>query len=124
MGPVLAAGFARMRQTARRAGLEGARLVLGGHSVVPFAQRGEAPWRELELLVDSGLTPLEALTAATGTAAAFLYRGDQFGTLRPGLLADLVVYRDDPSQRIAAIRSVERVMVEGRWVDVERYRTF
>jgi imidazolonepropionase-like amidohydrolase len=124
MAPVLVAGFEKMRQTARRASLEGARLVLGGHSVVPFAQRGEAPWRELELLVESGLTPLEALTAATGTAAAFLYRGDQFGTLRPGLLADLVVFRDDPSQRIAAIRSVERVMIEGRWVDVDRYRAY
>ncbi len=90
MVPVLAAGFAKMKQLTRRAGQEGARLVMGGHSTVPFAERGEAPWRELELLVESGLTPLEAITAATGTAAAFLYRGDEFGTLRPGLRADLV----------------------------------
>jgi imidazolonepropionase-like amidohydrolase len=113
-----------MKQLTRRVGVEGARLVMGGHSTVPFAGRGEAPWRELELLVESGLSPLEALTAATGTAAAFLYRSDQIGTLRPGLKADLVVIRGNPSRDITAIRSVERVMVNGQWVDIARYRSY
>jgi imidazolonepropionase-like amidohydrolase len=116
------AGFARMKQLTRRVALEGGRVVMGGHSAVPFAGRGEAPWREMELLVESGFTPLEAITAATGTAAAFLYKDKEFGTLKPGLLADIAVFRDDPSANIAAIRSVERVMVAGRWVDVARYR--
>ena len=98
--PVLVAGFAKMKQLTRRVAQEGARIVVGGHTDVPFASRGEAPWRELELLVESGFTPLEAITAATGTAAAFLYRGDEFGTLRPGLKADLVVLRGDPTRDI------------------------
>jgi imidazolonepropionase-like amidohydrolase len=97
---------------------------MGGHSTVPFADRGEAPWRELELLVDSGLSPLEAITAATGTAAAFLYRAGEFGTLRAGLKADLVVLRGDPSRNISDIRTVERVMVDGKWIDVSRYRSY
>jgi imidazolonepropionase-like amidohydrolase len=118
------AGFAKMQQLTTRVALEGGRIVVGGHSEVPFAGRGEAPWRELELLVESGLTPLEAISAATGTAAAFLYRGNDFGTLRPGLLADIVVFRDDPSSNIAAIRSVERVMVGGAWLDAGRYRAY
>jgi imidazolonepropionase-like amidohydrolase len=122
--PVMAAGFARMKQLTRRAGLAGARLVMGGHSTVPFAPRGEAPWRELELLVESGLSPLEAITAATATAAAFLYRSDQLGMVRPGLQADLVVLRDNPLRNISAIRTVERVMVGGRWADVGRYRAY
>ncbi|MDP9322790.1 MAG: amidohydrolase family protein [Acidobacteriota bacterium] len=121
---VMAAGFAKMKELTRRSGLEGARLVMGGHSTVPFAERGEAPWRELELLVESGLSPLEAITAATGTAAGFLYRGDQFGTLRPGLQADLVILRGDVSRDISAIRTVDRVMVGGKWVDVAKYRTY
>ena len=121
---VMAAGFEKMKQLTRRAGLEGARLVMGGHSTVPFADRGEAPWRELELLVESGLSPLEAITAATGTAASFLYRSDEFGTLRQGLKADLVAVRGDPSRRISDIRNVERVMVDGRWVEVQRYRGY
>ena len=120
----MVAGFAKMKQLARRAGMEGARLVMGGHTSVPFAGRGEAPWRELELLVESGLSPLEAITAATGTAAAFLYRSDELGTLRPGLKADLVVLRGDPSRNISDIRTVERVMVGGRWIDLSRYRSY
>ena len=121
---VMAAGFAKMKELTRRSGLEGARLVMGGHSTVPFAARGEAPWRELELLVESGLSPLQAITAATGTAAGFLYRSDQFGTLRPGLQADLVILRGDVSRDISAIRTVDRVMVGGKWVDVAKYRTY
>jgi imidazolonepropionase-like amidohydrolase len=124
MAGIMAAGFAKMKQLTRRVGVEGARLVMGGHSTVPFAGRGEAPWRELELLVDSGLTPLEAITAATSTAAAFLYRSDQIGTLRASLQADLVVLRADPSRNISAMRSVDRGLVAGQWIDVARYRTY
>ncbi len=124
MAGIMAAGFAMMKQLTRRVRTEGARLVMGGHSTVPFAERGEAPWRELELLVDSGLTPVEAITAATSTAAGFLYRSDQIGALRAGLQADLVVLRADPSRDISAIRSVDRVMVAGQWIDVARYRAY
>jgi imidazolonepropionase-like amidohydrolase len=121
---MMAAGFGKMKQLTRRVAQEGARVVMGGHTDVPFAERGEAPWRELELLVESGLTPLEALTAATGTAAGFLYQSDRIGTLRPGLQADLVVVNGDPSTDISAVRHVDRVMVAGRWIDVARYRGY
>jgi len=120
----MADGFAKMKQLTRRAGQEGARIVMGGHSTVPFAARGEAPWRELELLVESGFSPVEAITAATGTAAGFLYKSDEFGTLRSGLRADLVVLRGDVSRDISAIRTVDRVMVNGEWVDCARYRSY
>ena len=92
----MVSGFLKMKQLTRRVAQEGARIVVGGHTSVPFASRGEAPWRELELLVESGFTPHEAIAAATGTAADFLYRGDDFGRLRPGLKADIVVLRGDP----------------------------
>jgi len=124
MVPMLEAGFTKMKELTRRAGRAGARVVMGGHSTVPFAGRGEAPWRELELLVESGFSTLEAITAATGTAAAFLYRSDQLGTLRRGLQADLVVLGDNPLRSITAVRSVERVLVAGEWIDLARYRTY
>ena len=122
--PVLVAGFAKMKHLARRASQEGARVVMGGHSTVPFAARGQAPWRELELLVESGFSPIEAITAATATAAAFLYRSDQLGALRPGFNADLVVLRGQPDRDVTAIRTVERVMVAGQWVDTAKYRQY
>ena len=121
---MMEAGFANMKRLARRAALEGARIVVGGHSSVPFAGRGEAPWRELELLVESGFTPLEALTAATGTAAAFLYRERELGTLSPGLAADLVVLERDPVTDIRAVRTVQRVMAGGDWLDRNKYKTY
>jgi imidazolonepropionase-like amidohydrolase len=122
LAPVLVAGFARMKQLTRRVALEGARVVVGGHTEVPFAGRGEAPWREIELLVESGFSPLEAIAAATGTAAAFLNQSDRFGMLRPGLQADLVILEGNPLRAIADIRTVERVMVRGRWIERARYR--
>lgn len=122
--PVLAAGFEKMKQLTRRAASEGARVVMGGHTEVPFAARGEAPWRELELLVESGFTPREAITAATSTAAGFLYKSDQIGSLRRGLQADIVILKEDPERNISAVRSVERVMVGGQWVEIGRYRDY
>jgi imidazolonepropionase-like amidohydrolase len=122
--PTLAAGFAKMKQLTRRAAQEGARIVMGGHTDVPFAARGEAPWRELELLVDSGFSPVEAITAATGTAAGFLYRSNELGTLRPGLQADLVIVRGDATRDISAVRQTERVMIAGKWIDIARYQKY
>jgi len=122
-GP-LVPGFAKMKQLTRRAAQEGARVVMGGHTSVPFAGRGEAPWRELELFVESGFSPLEAITAATGTAAGFLYQSDRIGTLRPGLQADLVVIAGAPDRDIIAIRRVEKVMVGSTWVDVQKYKAY
>jgi hypothetical protein len=123
-GAVIVSGFTKMKQLTRRVAREGARVVVGGHTEVPFAARGEAPWREMELLVESGFSPLEAITAATSTAAAFLYRGNELGRLRAGFAADLVVLRGQPDRDISAIRNVERVMVAGRWIDTAKYRQY
>jgi imidazolonepropionase-like amidohydrolase len=95
---------------------------MGGHTSVPFAARGEAPWREIELLVDAGLTPMQAIQAATANGAAFLGRERDFGTIEPGKLADLIVLTGNPLARIADIRTVERVLGGGAWVDVTRFR--
>jgi imidazolonepropionase-like amidohydrolase len=117
-------GYAQMQALTLAAFRHGARLTLGGHSTVPFAGRGEAPWREMELLVESGLTPLQAIAAATQTGAASLRRSTDLGTIEAGKLGDLIVLGQDPSRDIRAIRSVERVMVGGAWVDVARYRSW
>jgi hypothetical protein len=64
-------------------------------------------------MVDSGLSPREVLMTATRGGAELMARSDSLGTLEPGKLADLVILREDPTQSIAAIASVDRVVKDG-----------
>jgi imidazolonepropionase-like amidohydrolase len=71
---------------------------------------------EMELLVLAGLSPLEALRAATLNGATLLM-ADTLGRLQPNAVADLVVLGGDPLANIRNTRQVVRVMAAGRWVD-------
>src|SRR6266436_837284 len=67
----------------------------GNGGVLP----GFGDQREIELLVEAGLTPVEAIHIATANGAAYLGQQDRIGTLSPGKQADLVVIKGDPSKR-------------------------
>jgi imidazolonepropionase-like amidohydrolase len=69
--------------------------------------------RELELLVESGFTPLEAIQIATSNGAKFMGESDRIGSLVAGKQADLVVLRGDPSKNISDIENVELVFKDG-----------
>jgi imidazolonepropionase-like amidohydrolase len=69
--------------------------------------------REVELLVEGGFTPLEAIHIATSNGAEFLGQLDKVGTLAPGKIADLVVIHGDPSANISDIEKVEMVFKDG-----------
>lgn len=71
---------------------------------------------ELQLMVDAGLTPAQALHAATGVAAGCLSL-DDVGTLEPGKWADFLVLGEDPLQNIQATRSLERVFIAGQEIE-------
>lgn len=94
----------------------GVRIGVGCDSGIPFVPYGECLHMELELLCEAGMTPLDALTAATGGNAAMLRKADQFGTVRPGLAADLVVLGSDPTKEIRASRDIRLVLARGRIV--------
>jgi imidazolonepropionase-like amidohydrolase len=64
---------------------------------------------EIECLVRAGLTPLQALQAATGRAAECLGRGDQFGTVEKGKLADLVIVAGDPLADVTILQHPDRI---------------
>jgi imidazolonepropionase-like amidohydrolase len=68
----------------------------------------------VRLLVEAGVSPREALAAATRTAAAFLRQARMVGTLEVGKTADLSVLGADPVASIAAIRQIEVVIRDGR----------
>jgi imidazolonepropionase-like amidohydrolase len=93
----------------------GAKVVVGSHSDVPHAKRGWAYQRELELLVESGLTPMEAIVGGTMENARYFRIQDRLGSVEPGKLADLVLVEGDPLKDIANMRRVKRVMLNGRW---------
>jgi len=71
--------------------------------------------RELEAMVEYGMSPLAALRAATSGNARIFHLDDR-GRVAPGLLADLVAVRGDPTREIGALRHVDMVMKGGRRV--------
>jgi len=81
----------------------------GPGGVIP----GFADQRQIELLVDSGFTPLEAIRIATENGARYLGREKSIGTIVAGKQADLVVLNGDPSATIADVRKVEIVFRQG-----------
>ena len=75
---------------------------------------------ELALLVEGGLTPMEALQAATRNAAEMLGHLNDLGTIARGKLADLVLLDADPTQNIANTRKIHSVVVNGRMLAREQ----
>jgi imidazolonepropionase-like amidohydrolase len=108
--------FKQMEAFVGRAFRAGAHVVVGSHSDVPHAKRGWAYQRELELLVESGLTPMQAIVAGTLENARFFHASDRLGSVEPGKLADLVIVEGNPLNNISDMRRVKRVMLNGNWV--------
>jgi len=81
----------------------------GAGGVIP----GYANQRQIELLVEEGFTPLEAISIATLNGAKYLGREARIGTIAVGKQADLVVVNGDPSKTIADVRNVETVFKRG-----------
>jgi imidazolonepropionase-like amidohydrolase len=111
-------GFQQMLALTGLAHRAGARMVVGSHSSVPHAERGFAYQRELELLVEAGFTPLEAITAGTIENARFFRIADRLGSVAVGKVADLVLVEGRPDRDIGAMRRIKGVMLNGQWVSV------
>ncbi len=77
------------------------------------ALAGFGDQRGIELLVEAGFTPVEAIKIATANGAQFLGQSDHFGTIASGRQADIVVIRGDPSARIDDIENAEIVFKDG-----------
>jgi imidazolonepropionase-like amidohydrolase len=104
------ANIKKQRATFKLA-LDAGVTIANGSDMGVFAHGDGA--HELELLVDYGMTPAQAIRAATSVAAKTLRRDDRLGIVKPGLLADLVAVEGDPTKNIKALRQVKLVMKGG-----------
>jgi len=116
------AGFRNVLEFTRRFAASGGK-VHAGTDTVTGGTPGLSQHHEMEMLVEAGLTPMQALKAATSWSAELLEgknraRGAaKIGSIRPGNFADLVVVSADPASDISNTKKIERVMKNGRWVE-------
>ncbi len=107
-------------RTAKRLFDAGVLLAAGTDAPYPGVFLGEGIHRELELLVEAGLTPLQAITVATKNAAILMNASEEWGTLEPGKRADIVIVSGNPAVRVGDTRQIEVVIKEGRSIDREK----
>ncbi len=84
----------------------------------PEQEPGEGSLRAIEGLVELGMTPMQAITAATRNGARAAGMAKDLGTIEPGKIADLVLLGRDPLADIHAIRALDMVIARGRIVDL------
>ena len=109
--------YAHMQRFVKQMQDAGVTIAVGSDSGAGNVAFGWGAHHEMKLLVEAGLTPLEAVTAGTGNGAYILEGDDaEFGTIGPGQIADLLLLEADPTVDIANSRSIARVMQGGAWL--------
>lgn len=101
----------REKRVTFKQALDAGVIICAGGDVGVFSHGDNA--RELEMMVDYGMRPVDVLRSATSTNADVFHLTDR-GRIRPGLLADLVAVEGDPTRDMAAIRRVRLVMKSGK----------
>jgi imidazolonepropionase-like amidohydrolase/ABC-type multidrug transport system permease subunit len=107
------AALERARSNLLRAWKAGVPLVMGSDSGNPMVFPGVSMHRELQLWVQAGIPAKDALMAATSTAARLLSSEKRFGSIRPGLDANLLLVDGNPLEDIAATERISMVVFKG-----------
>ena len=85
--------------------------IANGSDVGVFAHGDNA--RELEMMVQFGMPVIDALRSATSVNARVMHMGNKIGSVKPGLLADLIAVEGDPTRDLGALKRVKFVMKDG-----------
>jgi len=104
--PTLANKFRQLRET-------GVTMLVGTDSGVPANFHTDSTWRELDAWVRLGVTPMQAIAAATHWPAVWLKKEKELGTLAPGHYADIIAVRGDVLTHIDLLQSVDVVIKNG-----------
>jgi imidazolonepropionase-like amidohydrolase len=94
----------------------GVRIGLGTDAGMPGTLHGRSTLREMELLVQAGLTPTQALVAATSSSAKIMHQDGDRGTIAPGQRADIVLINGKPWETIADVYKLSQVLIDGKLV--------
>ena len=90
---------------------------MGTDAGVAGTYHGWSTLHEMELLVSSGLTPMQAITAGTGTSARLVGEDKERGTIAPGKIADLLLIKGLPDQNIEEIENTSAVfLADSSWI--------
>ncbi len=100
----------------------GVRMLVGTDTPQPFVVPGASVHEELANFVAAGLSPEQALAAATREAARFVGQESLWGTVEPGKRADLLLLEANPLADITATRRIVGLVAQGRWLPAEQLR--
>ncbi len=95
----------------------GVRIAMGSDAGNAGMLHGATVLRELQLMNEAGMTPMQVIVAATRNGAEVIGRGEELGTLEAGKLADIVVVNGDPLQDLSALGNVELVVKDGKIIN-------
>lgn len=109
-------GYKMLQDFVRRFAAAGGKIHSGSDPNHVLA--GYAVHAELEMLVEAGLTPLQAIQTASLNVAQAWGKDKEFGSVEKGKIADLMIVRGDPRQNISDTQNVERVFIEGKVMDI------
>ena len=112
-----AAGFNEMKRNVKKLMDAGVLVAAGTDAPYPGVFQGEAIHHELELLVEAGMTPLQAIRMATYNASQIMHAEQEWGSLQAGRLANLVIVSGNPAIRISDSRKIDTVILNGKVLD-------